>query len=678
MLIGNSTKKLQIFIFMVLVSANSWGGFIEDNVTDVNGGKSVGSNGFLMLDDGSTQETGFISTSGGANDFSEVKIDGPGTTVILNGSTVPNRFDIAQWGTTTVTISGGAFVDGTQNRTGCSVGACAAFVSNAAGSDGRITITGAESRLSLISLFTVGSAAVFTDPPSNFNFGTPGASSTGTVSVLNGGSLNTETGMLGFAPTGSSPTGTETALGIVEVDGEDSTWTISGEQLGDAFLQIGNGSRGTGEVTISNHGKVSIAAGTRSESFVGVGASAGSVGRVSLSNGAQLNMTGDVSRLSVGYGSSSVGTLVIEAGSQINLSGATASEMLVGSAQDNDGIASTPPDAGTGSVSITGSGSSVTAGGMIVVGSPAELWGGGATGTLCVSDNGSITAGEEIYVGLEGTVCGDGSINGNLKNDSGTIAPGESYGTLTIAGDYDQGEEGKLQIELSGVGVGDYDTLAISGTVHLGGTLEIIVADGYVPSPGDSFTFITADDIFGEFDNFILPDIGDNTFTVTVFEDFAVIIVNSETAPVTPLPLVVKTTTEGSNDDLTVEIEVSLSTILENDSALLNRSSKDLVTYDVFVGALVPEGVLITEGTDESAWFLLDAAETWGQFLGGPLPEFLRNVEINSADHRVVLHLLRSADVSQFVGTTFYIGYGTSDIEMLESERYRSIFVIDE
>jgi len=109
------------------------------------------------------------------------------------------------------------------------------------------------------------------------------------------------------------------------------------------------------------------------------------------------------------------------------------------------------------------------------------------------------------------------------------------------------------------------------------------------------------------------------------------------------------------------------------------RSTKNSATFDVFVGALVP-GEAMTSLGDESqdAWFLLDSAEVWGQFLGGPLPEFLRNAEVNSADHRVVLHLLRSADVSQFIGTTFYIGYGTSDTEMIESGRYRSIFIVEE
>jgi len=417
------------------------------------------------------------------------------------------------------------------------------------------------------------------------------------------------------------------------------------------------------------------------EAGVQIGRNSGATGQVRVDGGSQINLSSNRSYFTVSRNSGSVGSLSITSGSQLNVAGTTDSDILIGFAVDHDGDEGTPREGGVGTATVSGSGSSMSVGDKIIVGSPAMFFGGGqSTGTLCVSDGASITAGGGVYVGLGGELCGDGTVNGNLTNDSGTVAPGNSPGALTITGDYNQDTQGTLQVELSGVGFGEYDSLSIGGAATLGGTLEVVLSNGYVPSPGDSFTFLMADSITGEFSNIILPpNAGDAIFNVVINDDFAVITINSATTPVTPLPVIVDTNIEGSNDSLTVEIEVSLNTIFTDSPLLKMRSTKNTATFDVFVGALVPGEAMATQDDDgQDAWFLLDSAEVWGQFLGGPLPEFLRNAEVNSADHRVVLHLLRSADVSQFIGTTFFIGYGTSDTEMVESGRYRSIFIIEE
>jgi len=258
------------------------------------------------------------------------------------------------------------------------------------------------------------------------------------------------------------------------------------------------------------------------------------------------------------------------------------------------------------------------------------------------------------------------------------LGSGDSVGTTVIAGDYFLGDQDTLKIELSGVGYTEYDALSIGGSATFAGTLEVILVNDYMPSPGDSFTFTIANLITGGFENIILPDIGDNFFNVEINEEFAVISVHSSAAPVTPLPVIVDWNIAGDNDDLTIDIEFGLNGLVANNSSSMSRATKSGSIFDVFVGALVPGEALVSQGVGEDIWFLLDSAEVWGQFLGGPLPEFLRNVEVNSADHRIVLHLLRSADVSQFIGTTFFIGYGTSDTEMLESGRFRSVFIVEE
>ena len=107
----------------------------------------------------------------------------------------------------------------------------------------------------------------------------------------------------------------------------------------------------------------------------------------------------------------------------------------------------------------------------------------------------------------EGTVETDG---GPLVNQ-GTVAPGGSgIGALHVQGDFQQGPTGVLEIDLGGTRVGQFDTLDVSGTATLGGTLFLRAANGYVPRDGDDFRLVTYKSRVGTF-QFVLPPAG---FTV--------------------------------------------------------------------------------------------------------------------------------------------------------------------
>jgi hypothetical protein len=66
----------------------------------------------------------------------------------------------------------------------------------------------------------------------------------------------------------------------------------------------------------------------------------------------------------------------------------------------------------------------------------------------------------------------------------------------------------------------------------------------------------------------------------------------------------------------------------------------------------------------------------WGPLVF-PLSAYLENVALNAADNSVLIEIVAGVDFSALRGTEFYIGYGTSDTEMLASRRYRGIFKID-
>jgi hypothetical protein len=108
-----------------------------------------------------------------------------------------------------------------------------------------------------------------------------------------------------------------------------------------------------------------------------------------------------------------------------------------------------------------------------------------------------------------GVVRGGGTLVVNrLNNNGGTVSPGASPGTLTIAGsetparpgNYLQGENGTLEIEIGGATPGvEHDVLAVAGTATLGGTLRVTLINGFVPADGQSFTVLTAGARSGEF-----------------------------------------------------------------------------------------------------------------------------------------------------------------------------------
>lgn len=79
----------------------------------------------------------------------------------------------------------------------------------------------------------------------------------------------------------------------------------------------------------------------------------------------------------------------------------------------------------------------------------------------------------------------------SFTNNGGTLAPGHSIGHTEVLGDLNL-VAGTLQIE-----VNDFtsDTVGVIGVARLGGTLEVIGLDGFVPSVGDFWTILMADQL---------------------------------------------------------------------------------------------------------------------------------------------------------------------------------------
>lgn len=96
------------------------------------------------------------------------------------------------------------------------------------------------------------------------------------------------------------------------------------------------------------------------------------------------------------------------------------------------------------------------------------------TGILEVSNGGTITA-QRVNIFDGGTLKGDGgSVLAEVLMDGGTIEPGASPGTLDIFGDLDV-IGGTVVLEVTGINIGEYDVLTISGDIQVSGGLMINV-----------------------------------------------------------------------------------------------------------------------------------------------------------------------------------------------------------
>jgi hypothetical protein len=141
------------------------------------------------------------------------------------------------------------------------------------------------------------------------------------------------------------------------------------------------------------------------------------------------------------------------------------------------------------------------------------------TAGLTLLDGGGLSAQAQPIQLLGGGLVGTGLVTvANLQNviNSATISPGLPLGELDISGNYQQTASGVLNIELGGYSAGtNFDLVTVTaggagGVATLGGTLNITLTNGFSPTNGATFTFLTALSRVGAFATFNYPsnDIG--------------------------------------------------------------------------------------------------------------------------------------------------------------------------
>ena len=136
----------------------------------------------------------------------------------------------------------------------------------------------------------------------------------------------------------------------------------------------------------------------------------------------------------------------------------------------------------------------------------------GGVAELVLQSAGAITA-TDPTVGVStfanGKIRGNGKLIGKLTN-AGTIAPGlpSASGTISVMGNVILAPTSHLALDLGGlVRKSGFDWLSVSGTLTLGGNLDITLLGGFAPQLGHSFDLFDAASTTGTFSLLNLPSL---------------------------------------------------------------------------------------------------------------------------------------------------------------------------
>jgi autotransporter-associated beta strand protein len=201
-------------------------------------------------------------------------------------------------------------------------------------------------------------------------------------------------------------------------------------------------------------------------------------------------------------------------GGTLDISFHNAPGVTIGSIEGSEGTHQFSPSAvflGANNLTVGSNNLSTTFSGVIggVGGSLTKI----GTGTLELTGANTYTGGTNVNRGVlqmdgsitsntvvnhRGTLAGTGTINGSVMN-SGSVSPGDSPGVLTIAQNYTQAQYATLMIQIAGMNPGQFSVLNVLGNANLNGFLDPVLLNGFVPTMGDSFTFLNYASLSGDF-----------------------------------------------------------------------------------------------------------------------------------------------------------------------------------
>jgi hypothetical protein len=132
----------------------------------------------------------------------------------------------------------------------------------------------------------------------------------------------------------------------------------------------------------------------------------------------------------------------------------------------------------------------------------------GANGA--VELNGGTLDSSVVAVDDGGLLAGNGTVRANVNVTNGILRPGFSVGHLDVDGNYQQGANATMQVDVESMT--QFDTVDVTGAVQLDGTLRIDASLLTDITPGEPIEIITAGTLTGEFDRIETLGNGDVRF----------------------------------------------------------------------------------------------------------------------------------------------------------------------
>lgn len=106
---------------------------------------------------------------------------------------------------------------------------------------------------------------------------------------------------------------------------------------------------------------------------------------------------------------------------------------------------------------------------------------------------------------------------------NGSVTPGDVslVGLYQFTDDYSQNTNAELNIEIEDELI--FDKISVGGDCNLGGTLRVTLLNEFDPIAGNSYTIITANEVFGSFNTLDLPVLIDKEWIITYNSDSVVL-----------------------------------------------------------------------------------------------------------------------------------------------------------